>query len=588
MKLSLKMKSRYFSIPFTAKLSLGFALVLLLFAAVSAFTALRLETLRSQDAELQALAERQRAALELRSVVERMDSLATGYLLTGKPELAERYWETSETFFGLVRAVGDAAQTPEQRNWRARLSAVAAEFTANFERAAEVREKPAAAAAAYNASQIHKQVIFELVDSFADAYTSAETAEREGYSALIAGIAAVAIWSNGVAALCAAAVAIPLVRSLSAGVRRLRTGIDRMHAGDLTEIGRSRTRDELGRLGNRFADSVASVRGMLAETRRIASELQGRSRQFRRFAASTREANHTLVRAMEDIASGAVLQAEQAEAGVRALNELERRMLEIGSAAERLLAESRRAGEAVRGGTDTVAALGSSAERTGEAMQAMSEALRRLERQTAEVTGVTAAIRELSQQTNVLALNASIEAARAGEHGRGFSVIAERIRQLSFETTEASARAGRLLDPLRAGAADTAAALSAAAGRFSEQRNNVSQAGEAFLALTRSFQAFDEDIKRIGERTSEAQKCGALLSEAVSVIAAVAQQAAAGVQETAATNAEQDRAIESIAAGAGELQRLAEALARDLGRFMLESAADPDISMSKIVSGRAE
>ncbi|WP_309121415.1 methyl-accepting chemotaxis protein [Paenibacillus sp.] len=557
------------------KLTLGFAIVLFLFTAVSVFTALRLEQLNAKDTELRALAERQETALTLKSLVEQMDAIASGYMISGKPELEKQYMEKVPELTRLTELVGASAETRDQRNWRARLTMVSQEFVDHFERSAAIvadastdaAAKQPKIAAAFNASQIHKQVIFELVQSFYDDYSRAEGEARAEYSALIEGTRAVALVSTGAAFAVAAAIAAVVVRSLTAGVRRLRLGIERVKSGDLSRDIAAATKDELGALSDDFDASVAAVRGMLARTKGIAEALQAHSARLRDVAGSTKDANASIVRAMEEISAGSAKQAEQTEQGVAAISELEERMDGVLSATSVLTDASDRAKTSLRDGETTVRELEARSERTGEALRDMSAALTALESRAADIFGMTNAIHDISQQTNILALNASIEAARAGEHGRGFSVIAEEVRLLSLQATEASRRIDDMLSPLQSGMQEAARSLASTADSFADQRRAVSDAGAAFEGIVRILGVFEAETRRIGERVNEAKRKQAELVGSVHVVASVAQQTAAGVEETASAAAMQDEAVGRVAEEATELHELAETLFGEIDKF---------------------
>ena len=76
--------------------------------------------------------------------------------------------------------------------------------------------------------------------------------------------------------------------------------------------------------------------------------------------------------------------------------------------------------------------------------------IRKLEKRTQEISGITNTISGISEQTNLLALNAAIEAARAGESGRGFAVVADEVRSLASRTGEATAEISSMLNEVQA------------------------------------------------------------------------------------------------------------------------------------------
>ena len=108
-----------------------------------------------------------------------------------------------------------------------------------------------------------------------------------------------------------------------------------------------------------------------------------------------------------------------------------------------------KAKETVSNGLTKVNDLNDKAKATSQSTKAISVGMKNLEQNSRSIEGIVNAINEISEQTNLLSLNASIEAARAGESGRGFAVVAGEIRNLATKSMESANQIQEIINTIQ-------------------------------------------------------------------------------------------------------------------------------------------
>lgn len=212
----------------------------------------------------------------------------------------------------------------------------------------------------------------------------------------------------------------------------LLTAARRLAGGDLSGRIQVRTRDEFGELGDAF-NHMADALGQREE------ELQHHLEAFRTILQETRQRLHEQDGETDQVAEASRQLSDGATQQAAAFEEIAAIISQLREKAEA------NAANASQGQTRTQSALQATADGNAQMAQ-MRSAMEEISRSSMAIQKIIRIIDDIAFQTNLLALNAAVEAARAGRHGKGFSVVAQEVRNLASRSAKAARETGEMLE----------------------------------------------------------------------------------------------------------------------------------------------
>ncbi len=160
-----------------------------------------------------------------------------------------------------------------------------------------------------------------------------------------------------------------------------------------------------------------------------------------------------------------------------------------------------------------------------------AERLNNLEEDIGNIGAIVDVIRGITEQTNLLALNAAIEAARAGEHGRGFAVVADEVRTLAARTQDSTHEIEEMVNRLQGGAKAAVDVMSEGRERTKMSVEKAGSAGEALDSITAMITKMDEMSASIAQAANEQSNVAEDINRGISNISQVAERTAEGASE---------------------------------------------------------
>ncbi len=328
-------------------------------------------------------------------------------------------------------------------------------------------------------------------------------------------------------------------------------------------------KDEFGQLAQGFNAMQESTKDILVEIQSLTGHARNASGTILSLSEQMGHTSEDIAQTINAVAEGATNQAQETSRSSEVTSDLAALIERINSKLQQSVALTEKMSAQNAEGQDAIGAFSDLFDDNMRLTQRSVNVVSELSEKSTFINTIIGTIQSISEQTSLLALNASIEAARAGEHGRGFAVVADEVRKLAGQSNEATEeireRMAEIADLIQRAEEAMLASQDVnqkTASNLGETTALLNEVGHASNQVSTQVESLHGDMHAVAGSKDQ-------VLESIENVSVVAQQSAAATEEVSASVEEMTASIQEIVSSMHRLNELVETLSASTNRFVL-------------------
>lgn len=330
-------------------------------------------------------------------------------------------------------------------------------------------------------------------------------------------------------------------------LKAMANAVKQIAQGDLTiQDVQVKSKDEIGTLARAFNDMKQSIQALIRSSGETAHELSAVAEELTASTTQVTATSNYVATTVEDIASSSKISSTVSNEASLAINETTTGIQQIADATYSVLGKAKQTKETADAGQLTIEHAQQQMNTIFHSTKETATLIARLTKQSEEIQNITKVITDITEQTNLLALNAAIEAARAGEHGKGFAVVADEVRKLASQSKDSAQNIVQLTSDILRETKNVEAAVLHGQTTVEQGVEVIAQAGTAFHKIVHAIEDMTDEVTTVTAITQEMSASSEEISASIQELNGHVGKNAQGTEEMAQQIVKQVASLQEI------------------------------------------
>nr|WP_077617380.1 HAMP domain-containing methyl-accepting chemotaxis protein [Bacillus sinesaloumensis] len=572
-KSSLKLSSWWHNLKIGHKYGVAFTLTILLFCISAFIIFIQLNNVNNAMKNMKSNGESSILITEMASVFNQLGNEISIYIQTSNGKHVTAFQDLSKQYDELSTSIKPAITTFESEQLYTKVGENKQQLTVLFDEkvfpAVIATDKLKSIEASQEADKLIKDTVRQLEQLKTIMNVNTDRASSAA-SSNVSGTLVVLLVSIAASTVIAILSLVIIGRNIGSQLANLVRVSNRIADGNLTiDTIQVKGKDEIGLLSKSLNSMSDNLRSMIHEISTVSKQVSSKSSELMSSSSEVKAASQQIASTVQELSTGAEEQAHSSTQLAKMMEEYTEKIqtanqngTEISKSSQNVLEMTKKGHEFMNTSTEQMNKINSIMEYSVEKVKGLDE-------QTKQISTLVKVIREIADQTNLLALNAAIEAARAGEHGRGFAVVADEVRKLAEQVSHSVKDITEIVNSIQTESNSVADSLLNGYNQVEEGAKQIQVTGQTFEDIYDAVTVMVKRIQMISENLDTIASSTVEMNLSIDTIAAVSEQSAAGIEQTSASVQQTNSSMESISDHSELLSDLAERLNTMITRFKL-------------------